>query len=111
MSDEKNYLFIDGGYWLFAGQAAEVISRNSGHVVHPNYIRVAAARAGVQTREAGNNSNLYPLSWVEGVIVHKKPGAAPCSRRRPDSEVSASALRKRKFDERRREELLRSLSS
>ncbi len=58
--------------WYTAAKAAEVLSRKSGRVVKPEYLRSLARLGKITTRKIGERTMLYLKSEVDAYIVEPR---------------------------------------
>lgn len=59
--------------WIEVTEAAEIISRNSGHDVSVDYVRLLAGQKGkIQRKEKNDRENLYLKSDVEKIKVRQR---------------------------------------
>lgn len=58
--------------WISGNEAAEIISRNSGHIVLPAYVRILAAQGKITSRAKNGREKEYLRRDVEAIKVEGK---------------------------------------
>jgi hypothetical protein len=60
--------------WITANEAGAILTANTDHQVHPDYIRVLVRAGQVQSRKLNGRYNLYLRSDVEKIRIRPRKG-------------------------------------
>lgn len=58
--------------WITSKEAAEILTKNSGHVVGPAYVRQMAEKHMIRTKMLDGRTRLYWKKGIESYKVRKK---------------------------------------
>jgi hypothetical protein len=90
--------YQDGDYWLLAGQAAALISKNSGKQIDTRYLHHFVMQGRLHPRKMTARMNWYRWSEVRVIRVGEIPPGL-----RPQAQPSPTALYQRELKRRKQE--------
>jgi hypothetical protein len=67
----------DSGNWITSQEAAEILTKNSGHPVARQYVRKLANRGEIAQKQLDGRTYLYNRRHVEEYRVRTTPGRRP----------------------------------
>lgn len=68
--------------WISANEAAEIMTKNSGHPIHPDYVRLISRQGKIRSRVKDGRTKEYHKGDSEGYVVR---GNKPKSEKESDA--------------------------